>query len=1658
MKTKQWKRLLAGILCVTMVSVSTGPVVYAADESTTQSSFAKESYEQESSAKDSQMQSEPDSAKKQTADLTEQKEETAKRAGSFVLAASGKNENLILPVYVTYEAGDTIWTALQKSGYKFERSVDDSFVKKIEGKAGNYCVFCDDGSYDLDASPEDIQVVEFTEMTEYAKSRSALLFRMAEYEKMTNHVQKDPACAKAYDNARKTYRNAEEDVAASLLKELNNAIAAYEKYLSAAAVKITVNAMQDGKTQKNLTLKFTDAYDNTVTAKGTTISLRPGTYSYEISDGGYNSYENADGKELKITKSMTIQAELPSGKWFSDVKLLKSRTDADGKKQAYTYETDADGHSVTCKVDDRAGENEKVYLYAERGQDLPDRKNASAVLSWWKIKEDTQDSEPSAERETIAWESEKNDCTSGVKEGMTGGKLQLEARYTVKNSSGTSGVQVQKYQVTFERVPTADISLKDAKGRALNLGFEPDITEYETDTVSSKVSVETKTYGTDGYSVMVKNGDTVSEDGNCNLSKGTNSVTVTVAHTNGKSRTYHFKVNLVEKVPVTLKTPDGVKAVIVDAKDREIEPEEDGTYALIPGASYSYIASKDDTYFAKETFQVKAVADGTMTVTAAEPEEKDGLAGFAMYNAAMGSRREVFTPEQEFESGRHMYQYAVPDANSAIYVQANTQNDYQVKAVWTKQSDGTQAEQTRIAAVNTSKGATVLGHVIEACAYGNTVTIVTYKEISGVTYYQNYEMNIRRSLHLKSLKASNASGDLTFVNANGTAEAFDREIYEYQVNVAKGTKSVHLSGSFLNEENGNWYDGGYYAVIGDKMYSDLSDIEVPISENGEDEEIKIQVAHANLDTVQNTYTICVKKKEPVQVTFQVDPEDANIFIQNETDHTTVYTENGICELLPGTPYSYTITKNGYKAVRVTDFRVEEDIKVPVTLEEAPENTEIKDLNSQWPSFRDENNNVVLDEKTPVKAEDSVLYWANKDDFDGYCGHPILVDGYLYTYDSKNLLKMDTITGKLVKRGGALARPSSFAIQPPTYADGMIFVGLSQGTIQAFNAKTMESLWVYEDPLGGQPNCQITYKNGYIYTGFWNSETAEANYVCISAADEDPSQTNEKKVATWTHTGKGGYYWAGTYADESGKFLLQGTEDGESGYKSGYAHVFSMNPKNGKVIDDLTLPFTGDIRCNIVKDTEGDNPTGDYYFTSKSGYFYRISVNADGTFDKDSLRWIKLENSKGSDLTMSTSTPTVYNGRAYVGVSGSEQFGAYSGHGIAVLDLKTMSIAYVVPTQGYPQTSGVLTRAYEKETGKVYVYFFDNYTPGKLRVISDEPGQTEATDLEQETDKGNTYDVGTVLFTPSDAQAQYALCNPIVDEYGTLYFRNDSNHMMALGATISKLEVTKQPKKTSYKEGEKFDPSGMQVIATYTNGKTRDVTEYVSYSEESLTPDDTDLTITFPYVKYQNRDGQAGCDYTAPITSVSLDISKKEPEVEPEKEVIQEKNVTLAKTSYTYNGKVQKPTVKAKNAKGRIVATSNYTVSYASGRKNVGSYKVTVKFKGDYKGTVTKTFQIVPKGTKITTLKAGKKSFTAKWSRQKTQTTGYQFSYTTDKKFKKSVKTITISKNITVQKTVKKLKSKKLYYGKVRTYKTVKINGKTTKLYSGWSSYKKVKTK
>ena len=240
-------------------------------------------------------------------------------------------------------------------------------------------------------------------------------------------------------------------------------------------------------------------------------------------------------------------------------------------------------------------------------------------------------------------------------------------------------------------------------------------------------------------------------------------------------------------------------------------------------------------------------------------------------------------------------------------------------------------------------------------------------------------------------------------------------------------------------------------------------------------------------------------------------------------------------------------------------------------------------------------------------------------------------------------------------------------------------------------------------------------------------------------------------------------------------------------------------------------------------------------------------------------------------------------------------------------------------------------------------------------------------------------------------------------------------------------------------------------------------------------------------------------------------------------------IALSKTSYIYNGKEQKPTAIIKDTQGNIIDSSNYTITYSSGCKNVGEYKAIITFKEKYEGTKELTFKInkatydmskvkfenqtvtyngknqslkvtglptgvkvtytnngkkkigeykvtakftgdttnynaipnktakltiVPKGTKLSKLTKGSKQFKATWKAQKTETTGYELQYATNSKFTSGKKTVNIKKNKTTSSTVKKLKAKKKYYVRIRTYKTV--NGK--KYYSGWSKVLNVKTK
>ena len=166
-----------------------------------------------------------------------------------------------------------------------------------------------------------------------------------------------------------------------------------------------------------------------------------------------------------------------------------------------------------------------------------------------------------------------------------------------------------------------------------------------------------------------------------------------------------------------------------------------------------------------------------------------------------------------------------------------------------------------------------------------------------------------------------------------------------------------------------------------------------------------------------------------------------------------------------------------------------------------------------------------------------------------------------------------------------------------------------------------------------------------------------------------------------------------------------------------------------------------------------------------------------------------------------------------------------------------------------------------------------------------------------------------------------------------------------------------------------------------------------------------------------------------------------------------KEIILGKESYQYTGKPIKPAVIVKSSDGKQIAPSNYSITYSK-NKEVGKAVVQISLKGNYSGVMTKIFTIYPKGTSLAKISAESNGFTAKWKKQPVHTTGYEVQYSTSKKFtKKATQTKIVKKASQTSLTVKKLKSKKTYYVRIRTFQT--SEGK--KYYSNWSKTASVKT-
>ena len=156
------------------------------------------------------------------------------------------------------------------------------------------------------------------------------------------------------------------------------------------------------------------------------------------------------------------------------------------------------------------------------------------------------------------------------------------------------------------------------------------------------------------------------------------------------------------------------------------------------------------------------------------------------------------------------------------------------------------------------------------------------------------------------------------------------------------------------------------------------------------------------------------------------------------------------------------------------------------------------------------------------------------------------------------------------------------------------------------------------------------------------------------------------------------------------------------------------------------------------------------------------------------------------------------------------------------------------------------------------------------------------------------------------------------------------------------------------------------------------------------------------------------------------------------------------SSVSFTGSNITPSVTVKVAGRTLTSGTDYTVSY-SNNKNVGTSNVYVYGKGNYSGSLSAKFNIVPAKQQIQKLETRYKGFYIDWA-QKGSATGYDVEYSVNANMSGAV-----SKHLTANKpdtlTVSGLSGDKTYYVRVRSY--TNVNGKV--YYGAWSDIKSIKT-
>ncbi len=479
------------------------------------------------------------------------------------------------------------------------------------------------------------------------------------------------------------------------------------------------------------------------------------------------------------------------------------------------------------------------------------------------------------------------------------------------------------------------------------------------------------------------------------------------------------------------------------------------------------------------------------------------------------------------------------------------------------------------------------------------------------------------------------------------------------------------------------------------------------------------------------------------------------------------------------PYSYWsfFVNNGYASVGAPSYYLKNDDCVefryvkgdgtqkPSAAPATNPGTEHPNVDAPWNGFANGGSGSSMDALTPTAKTDTPSWALNllteeqqKAGASVSASDPIVANGKVYLVTGASvwggktwnavLNEIDPETGSVVR---SLELGSSMdSTCRPVVAQGIILIPLSGGYLQAVSATTLETLW-YSDAFAQQNLSSLTVDGDYVYINtldYWSGNDVQNGTV-------KRINIRTGAVAGSASVTDGGYYWSGGLM-VNGYYVVGGD--------FGQVRVYSADLS--KLVGSIKLSG-GNIRSALVEH-EGFV----YAVTRDDGTLHKLAIGSDGSI---------AETAKVQFAAYSTSTP-VFSGK-YAFICGATANNWKAKGLLSIVDLSDMSVKQIAKADGeelgFESKSTPLVSTRDGET---YVYFtlngakgnWPNYTTGG-GVYMYKLGDAEATEV----------------FVPGSGYANYCMASVVCDEYGNLYYTNDSGHLFCVKSQAHRVKFDSQ---------------------------------------------------------------------------------------------------------------------------------------------------------------------------------------------------------------------------------------------------------------------------